>query len=128
MDATYLNRFAGIGRLYGKAGLNHLKESQFMVIGLGGVGSWTVEALARSGVGQIILVDGDAVCTSNTNRQLHALTGNEGLNKTYVMAARAKAINPEIKIIEITSFISRTNPIDLLEGINGVVIDAIESL
>jgi tRNA threonylcarbamoyladenosine dehydratase len=80
MDTPYLNRFAGIGRLYGKAGLNHLKESQFMVIGLGGVGSWTVEALARSGVGEIILVDGDAVCTSNTNRQLHALIGNEGLN------------------------------------------------
>jgi len=128
MDTPYLNRFAGIGRLYGKAGLNHLKESQFMVIGLGGVGSWTVEALARSGVGEIILVDGDAVCTSNTNRQLHALVGNEGLNKTSVMAARAKAINPDIKIKEITRFISRTNPSEFLDGFTGVVIDAIDSL
>ena len=128
MDTPYLNRFAGIGRLYGKAGLNHLKESQFMVIGLGGVGSWTVEALARSGVGHIILVDGDAVCISNTNRQLHALNGNEGLNKTSVMAARAKAINPDIKITEITRFISRTNPSEFLEGFTGVVIDAIDAL
>ncbi len=128
MDTPYLNRFAGIGRLYGKAGLNHLKESQFMVIGLGGVGSWTVEALARSGVGQIILVDGDAVCISNTNRQLHALAGNEGLNKTSVMAARAKAINPDIKITEINRFISRTNPSEFLDGFSGVVIDAIDAL
>jgi tRNA A37 threonylcarbamoyladenosine dehydratase len=128
MDPSYLNRFAGVGRLYGKAGLEHLKESHFMVIGLGGVGSWTVEALARSGVGQLTLVDGDAVCISNTNRQIHALAGNEGTNKTAVMANRVKAINPDIKIKEITRFISRTNPAELLSEFKGVVIDAIDSL
>lgn len=128
MDTAYLNRFAGVGRLYGKAGLEHLEKSHFMVIGLGGVGSWTVEALARSGVGHLTLVDGDAVCTSNTNRQLHALVGNEGLNKTAVMAQRARTINPQIKITEVTRFISRINPTEFLEGFNGIVIDAIDAL
>ena len=70
MDSDEL-RFGGLGRLVGKTGLKHLREASIMVVGVGGVGSWTVEALARSGVGRLILVDLDDVCISNTNRQLH---------------------------------------------------------
>ncbi len=128
MEADYLNRFAGVGRLYGLAGLKHLAQSHFMVIGLGGVGSWTVEALARSGVGHLTLVDGDTVCISNTNRQLHAVAGNDGLNKTTVMANRARAIHPQIQVTEHTRFLSRNNPAEVLEGFSGVVIDAIDAL
>ena len=78
MDPAHLERFAGIGRLYGRAGMERLARASFMVVGLGGVGSWTAEALARSGVGHLALVDGDSVCVSNTNRQLHAVAGNLG--------------------------------------------------
>jgi tRNA threonylcarbamoyladenosine dehydratase len=97
MDADHLQRFAGIGRLYGRAGMERLARSSFLVVGLGGVGSWTVEALARSGVGHLAMVDGDAVCVSNTNRQLHAVTGNDGKPKTEAMAERARSIHPKIR-------------------------------
>ena len=81
MDPATLERFAGVARLYGKTGLERLGRTRFMIIGLGGVGSWVAEALARSGVGTLILVDGDAVCASNANRQLHALDGFIGRPK-----------------------------------------------
>ena len=88
MDPAHLERFAGIGRLYGRAGMERLARASFMVVGLGGVGSWTAEALARSGVGHLALVDGDSVCVSNTNRQLHAVAGNLGKAKTTAVAAQ----------------------------------------
>ena len=97
MDADHLQRFAGIGRLYGRAGMERLARSSFLVVGLGGVGSWTVEALARTGVGHLSMVDGDAVCVSNTNRQLHAVAGNDGKAKTEAMAERARSIHPKIR-------------------------------
>src|ERR1035437_134408 len=71
----YERRFGGIGRLYGKEGLERSRRAHVCVIGLGGVGSWAVEALARSGIGELTLVDLDDVCISNVNRQLHALDG-----------------------------------------------------
>lgn len=128
MTPEYIQRFAGIGRLYGLKGLNHLAESHFMVVGLGGVGSWAVEALARSGVGKLTLIDGDAVCLSNTNRQLHALTSNYNQLKTVAMAQRAQLINPEIKIHTKETFMGRNNVADLLANFQGVVIDAIDAL
>lgn len=91
MDSAHLERFAGIGRLYGRAGMESLAGASFMIVGLGGVGSWTAEALARSGVGHLALVDGDSVCVSNTNRQLHAVAGNVGKAKTTAVAERAAA-------------------------------------
>ena len=76
------------------------------IVGIGGVGSWAVEALARSGVGRLTLIDGDDVCVSNTNRQLHALDREFGRPKVDVMAARARAINPAIEIDAIAQFLT----------------------
>ena len=98
MDSAHLERFAGIGRLYGRAGMERLAGASFLIVGLGGVGSWTAEALARSGVGHLALVDGDSVCVSNTNRQLHAVAGNVGKAKTTAVAERARAIHPVIRV------------------------------
>ncbi len=128
MDSAYLERFAGVGRLYGRAGLERLSQSSFLIVGLGGVGSWTAEALARSGVGHLSLVDGDSVCVSNTNRQLHAIVGNEGKAKTEAVAARAHAIHPGIRTTLHTRFLSRFNPHEVLAGFEGVVIDAMDAL
>jgi len=128
MDADYLARFAGIGRLYGRASLERLSRASFLVVGLGGVGSWTVEALARSGVGHLVLVDGDTVCVSNTNRQIHAIDAHHGQTKTAAMAARAQAIYPQIKTTLHTRFLSKFNPHEVLEGFSGVVIDAMDAL
>jgi len=114
MDPAYLERFAGVGRLYGLAGLERLSRSGFLIVGLGGVGSWTAEALARSGVGHLTLVDGDAVCISNTNRQLHAVAGAVGQAKTEAVAARARSINPGIQTTLHTRFLSRFNPHEVL--------------
>ena len=77
-NPEYLARFDAIGRLYGVHSLKYFARSHVCVIGLGGVGSWVVESLARTGIGAITLVDGDSVCVSNTNRQLHALASNVG--------------------------------------------------
>ena len=84
-------RFEGVGRLYGPHSLERLAASRVCVIGLGGVGSWAVEALARSGVGSLTLVDPDEVCISNTNRQLNALHGTVGRSKASVLAERVRA-------------------------------------
>ena len=127
MDPAHLERFAGIGRLYGRAGMERLARASFMVVGLGGVGSWTAEALARSGVGHLALVDGDSVCVSNTNRQLHAVAGNLGKAKTTAVAERVRAIHPAIRTTEHTRFLSRFNPHEVLAGFAGVVIDAMDA-
>ncbi|MGA0132958.1 MAG: tRNA threonylcarbamoyladenosine dehydratase [Opitutales bacterium] len=128
MDKEFLERFAGVGRLYGKERLARLSESSFMVVGLGGVGSWTAEALARSGVGVLTLVDGDAVCASNTNRQLHALEGAAGRPKTEAVAERARAIRPGLRTEVRTRFVTRANAAETLAGFTGVVVDAIDAL
>ena len=128
MDSAHLERFAGIGRLYGRAGMERLAGASFLVVGLGGVGSWTAEALARSGVGHLALVDGDSVCVSNTNRQLHAVVGNVGKAKTTAVAERARAIHPAIRVTEHARFLSRFNPHEVLADFSGVVIDAMDAL
>src|SRR5689334_7554382 len=92
---SHASRFSGIARLYSPEGLERLRNSHVCVIGLGGVGSWAVEALARSGVGQLTLVDLDDICISNVNRQLHALDGELGKPKVEVLARRVTAINPD---------------------------------
>ena len=84
---NYEARFGGIGRLYGRSGLDILRNSRMAVVGIGGVGSWAAEALARSGVGAIILMDLDDLCITNTNRQIHALETTIGQSKTEAMAA-----------------------------------------
>ncbi len=109
MQSEYLDRFGGIARLYGEAGLQRFHDSHVCVIGIGGVGSWAAEALARSGIGQLTLIDMDDVCITNTNRQIHALQGNVGKLKTEVMAERIQLINPDCQIHIIDDFITEEN-------------------
>lgn len=125
---NYEQRFGGIGRLYGMDALERLRQSHVCVIGIGGVGSWCAEALARSGVGQLTLIDMDDICVTNINRQIHALSGNIGLLKTEAMKARIELINPECQVNIIDDFILVENlPKYLLRNYD-YVIDAIDSV
>lgn len=123
----YEKRFGGVGRLFGGAALEGLRRSHVCVIGLGGVGSWVVEALVRSGIGQLTLVDLDDVCISNVNRQLHALDGELGQPKVDVMARRAKAINPDCTVHARHSFLLKSNAAQILGTPFDAVVDAIDS-
>ncbi len=102
-------RFAGVSRLYGKAGLDKLEAAHVVVIGVGGVGSWAVEALARNAVGSITVIDLDNVSESNFNRQLHAIDGAIGEAKVNAMQDRILAINPYCSVNIIEDFISSEN-------------------
>ncbi|MCB5195242.1 tRNA cyclic N6-threonylcarbamoyladenosine(37) synthase TcdA [Deefgea sp. H3-26] len=128
MSELYLRRFAGIARLYGANGLMRFNSARVCVIGVGGVGSWAAEALARSGVGQVTLIDLDDVCISNTNRQLPALSGEFGRMKVAVLAERMLAINPEMEIVQIEDFISPENFTEYLAGKFEYVVDCIDSV
>ena len=125
---NYEQRFGGIGRLYTPEGLARLRQAHVCVIGIGGVGSWVVEALARSGVGQITMIDMDDICVTNINRQLPALSGNIGKLKTEVMAERVKLINPECVVNIIDDFISPDNQAEYLNRGYDYIIDAIDSV
>jgi tRNA A37 threonylcarbamoyladenosine dehydratase len=102
-------RFGGISRLFGPSGLALLQRSHVAVVGVGGVGCWTAEALCRSGVGAITLVDLDELCVSNSNRQLHAMTGTVGHAKTTVLAERCRLINPRCVVAEVRDFVTAEN-------------------
>ena len=91
-------RFGGIGRVYGINGLEKIKKAKILIIGIGGVGSWVAESLARSGVSHQTLVDLDDVCVTNINRQIHALNGTVGKFKVDVMKERILQINPYSEI------------------------------
>ncbi|HOV58631.1 MAG TPA: tRNA cyclic N6-threonylcarbamoyladenosine(37) synthase TcdA [Rhodanobacteraceae bacterium] len=127
MDADQLQRFAGIDRLYGRGSVARLGAAHVAVVGVGGVGSWTVEALARSGVGHLSLIDADDVCLSNTNRQSHALQGQYGRAKVEVLAERVRAINPAAEVTSVASFLTPANLDGLLGGGVDCVIDACDS-
>ncbi|MFO7594303.1 MAG: ThiF family adenylyltransferase, partial [Pseudomonadota bacterium] len=88
MSEDFSERFGGIRRLYGVDGAEIIRRSHFCVVGIGGVGSWVVEALARTGVGAITFIDHDDIAVSNTNRQLHTLSSTIDLSKSEVMAER----------------------------------------
>lgn len=124
----YNFRFGGIERLYGRIALNAFKHASVAVVGLGGVGSWAAEALARTGIGRIVLIDMDDVCVSNTNRQLHALTGLYGQTKTAAMAERLRAINPHADIVEHFGFLTPANVTTLIDSRLDGVIDGIDSV
>lgn len=128
LSQDYSNRFSGIGRLYGKQALNRLYQAHICVVGIGGVGSWAAEALARSGVGEISLIDLDDICISNSNRQVQALTSTVGQFKVEVLAARLKDINPEIKAHPITSYITQENIPELITPNFTYLIDCIDSV
>ena len=127
VSEQYQLRFSGIGRLYGADALELLSSARMMVVGIGGVGTWVSEALARSGVGNITLVDLDEVCVTNINRQIHALTSTVGSSKVEVMAERLRDINPEIHVDELELFLDRTNITDQVGPEYDIVIDATDA-
>jgi tRNA A37 threonylcarbamoyladenosine dehydratase len=121
-------RFGGIERLYGRRALEHFRHAHIAIVGLGGVGSWAAEALARSGVGTLTLIDMDDICVSNTNRQLHALSGQYGRTKTDAMADRLRSINPEGDIRVHFGFLNTKNVDELITSEMSGVVDAIDSV
>ena len=127
LSPEYLERFGGIGRLYGQNALEALAKAHFVVIGLGGVGTWTAEALARTGIGELTLIEMDDVCVTNTNRQIHALKSTIGKPKLDVLSQRLKDINPEIKINEVDDFLDLDNITSLIGKQHHVVIDAMDA-
>ncbi|MEW5768995.1 MAG: tRNA threonylcarbamoyladenosine dehydratase [Pseudomonadota bacterium] len=120
-------RFGGVGRLYGAAALERFRAAHVCVIGIGGVGSWTVEALARTAIGRLTLIDPDHIAESNVNRQIHALSGELGKAKVQAMAERIAAINAECRVRGIEDFLSADNLPDLIPGAVDHVVDAIDS-
>jgi tRNA A37 threonylcarbamoyladenosine dehydratase len=128
VTSGYQQRFGGLARLYGTIGLERLLAAHVGVIGIGGVGTWAVEALARSGLGELTLIDLDEVCISNVNRQLHALDGTVGRPKVEVMAARVLAINPECRVHAVPEFFTAANAGSLLAPRFDFIVDAIDSL
>ncbi|MBD3656566.1 MULTISPECIES: tRNA cyclic N6-threonylcarbamoyladenosine(37) synthase TcdA [Marinobacter] len=128
IEDDYAFRFGGIERLYGRLALQAFRQSHIAIIGLGGVGSWAAEAMARSGIGHITLIDMDDVCVSNTNRQLHALEGQYGRTKTDAMADRLRAINPHADIRVHFGFVTPKNTADVIHPDMDGVIDAIDSV
>lgn len=127
-DGDEAERFGGIGRLYGRDGLERIKRSRVMVVGIGGVGSWVAEALARSGVGSMRLVDLDDICVTNVNRQVHALSGTVGRPKVTVMAERLRDISPGIEIDPVLKFYNERTAEEVLTPPVDVVVDAIDSV
>jgi len=121
-------RFGGIARLYGNQNFIKLQQAHICVVGIGGVGSWVAEALARNGIGNITLIDLDDICVTNINRQIHALTSTIGLSKVDVMAERIKAINPECNVHCIEDFVTQENISQLLSKQFHYIIDAIDSV
>lgn len=121
-------RLGGVARLYGEQQLNVLWGSHVCVVGIGGVGSWTAEALARSGVGTITLVDLDDICVTNTNRQIHALSDTIGKAKVDVMAERIKLINPACKVNVVEDFVTEDTINEYITTAFDGVIDATDSI
>lgn len=122
------HKFSRTEILIGKEGLEKLKDSKVMVFGVGGVGSFTVEALARAGVGHLILVDYDDICLTNINRQLHALHSTIGEAKVDVMKNRIKEINPEAEVEALKEFYSAEGADRLLGRQIDYVVDAIDTV
>ncbi|MEN9575533.1 MAG: tRNA threonylcarbamoyladenosine dehydratase [Verrucomicrobiota bacterium] len=122
------DRFGGIARLVQETGLARLRAAHACVVGIGGVGSWTVEALARSGVGALTLIDLDEVCVTNVNRQLHALEGTVGRAKVDVMAERVRLINPECRVTVVPEFFTEQTAQRLLAPDFSCVVDAIDAV
>lgn len=124
----FVRRFGGIERLYGPAALARFQAAHVCVAGVGGVGSWAVEALARSGVGRLTLIDLDNVAASNVNRQLHALTDQFGMAKVTALAKRIAQINPAATVYCVEDFVTAETVADCLGGDFDFVIDAIDQV
>ena len=123
IDLINQQRFAGVERVYGRSAVNNFKAAQVCIIGLGGVGSWAVEALVRSAIGQLTLIDLDNVAASNINRQIHALDKTIGMPKTTALRERIQSINPQCRVTEIEDFINLENIPQLINSDYTYVID-----
>jgi tRNA A37 threonylcarbamoyladenosine dehydratase len=121
-------RFDRMGRLIGDQAMEKLFRTHVMLIGLGGVGSWAAEALARSGVGRITLIDFDEICITNTNRQLHAVQGMVGKKKSEVMAERLRKINPQAQVESVPLFYNQENSENIFSYQPDYIVDAIDNL
>ncbi|HEX6734014.1 MAG TPA: tRNA cyclic N6-threonylcarbamoyladenosine(37) synthase TcdA [Azonexus sp.] len=128
MAFDHERRFGGVARLYGQDGAARLRDAHAVVVGIGGVGSWSAEALARTGVGRITLIDLDMVAESNANRQIHALDEVWGKAKVDAMCERIAAINPGCTVNCIEDFVTPDNVAQVLAGDFSVVIDAIDQV
>lgn len=122
--ADAARRFGGLDRLYGVVPAARLRSACVVVVGIGGVGSWAAEALARSGVGRLVLVDLDHIAESNVNRQIHALTATVGQAKVMAMQQRIAQINPDCRVDAIDEFVDAENWQTLLPADADAVIDA----
>lgn len=121
-DADLERRFGGLARLYGVEGAARIRRAHVAVVGIGGVGSWAAEALARSGVAKLTLIDLDNVAESNINRQIHALTDTVGQAKVEAMRARIAQINPACEVICVEDFVTPENwPAILPAGVEAVI-------
>lgn len=118
------SRFGGIVRVYGIAGMEKIRRARILVIGIGGVGSWVAEALARTGIGHMTLVDLDDVCVTNINRQIHALNGTVGKFKVDVMKERVALINPFCEVDTKQCFFSPKNLNNIFDKTYDFVVDA----
>ncbi|MFW1858290.1 tRNA threonylcarbamoyladenosine dehydratase [Acinetobacter defluvii] len=124
----YDRRFAGVAKIYGDDEFQHYGKSHVMVIGIGGVGSWAVEALARTGIGELTLVDMDSIAASNINRQLPAMTSTLGQEKIEVMAERCRSINPRIKINLVDDYLTADNIKEILTDRPDLILDCIDDV
>jgi tRNA threonylcarbamoyladenosine dehydratase len=127
-DLEHDRRFGGMSRLYGAAGAARIRASHVMVVGIGGVGSWAVEALARSGVGHITMVDMDHVSESNINRQVHAMQTTIGQSKIIAMQERIALINPACRVTCIDDFVTPENWLPIVPADASVIIDACDQV
>ncbi len=125
MDTSWMERTA---LLVGKKGLEKLNNAHVLVVGLGGVGSYAAEAIGRSGVGKMTIIDGDTVDPTNRNRQLQALVNTHGQNKAHLMAERLRLINPDMQLTVIDEFRSPDDMKLLLSQKFSYVVDAIDSI
>ena len=127
-DYRLHRRFDRIGRLVGDTGMARLLGAHVVVIGLGGVGSHAAEALCRSGIGRLTLIDFDLVCVTNTNRQVQALRGNVGKPKASVLAERLRSINPRAQVKAVPLFYEARLADRMLSGEIDFVVDAIDNV
>lgn len=126
--SDYAEKFGTLARVYGEELCEVLSQSHVCVVGIGGVGSWAVESLVRSGIGEITLVDGDTIARSNMNRQIHTLESSLGQAKVSAMQARIKDINTDCHCHAVEHHIDDDNLRDILERGYDCVIDAIDSI
>ncbi len=127
-DALTERRFSGVSRLYGDAGFAAIRAAHVVVVGIGGVGSWAAESLARSGVGALTLIDLDVVAESNLNRQAHASVANLGRNKIDAMRERIMGFAPDCDVSVVDDFVTPENVSLLLTDPTALVIDAIDQV